>query len=882
MVHDDRKEQTATLQVPEDRFYGRDSALDRLAEARRAQQPVEILGVPGAGKTRLMLEFGRQLQQGPAPVDVWVCDLSTASTEIEVLAAVTAALQIEAPNPRADRIGRELARRGAAALLIDNAEQVAGVVKSLVEAWQPAAPEATLVVTSRERLGLSGGAAIVLESLDPDGAEALFLDRARLLDPNAGGAEAERAAVRQLVDRLDRLPLAIELAAAQIRLLRPAQLLARIEQRLDLLESQQRSLPARHRSLRASLDSAWDLLDPTERAVLAQSSIFRGGFTTAAAEAAIAPPPGGRTVVQALRTLIDRSLIRSRPHPDRRDEARLWLFESVATYAAQKLEDADRTAAEHRHARHYLAWAEAMRSSSDERLIASLAVEQANLWAARRSTDDPEVGARLAVCLAWLLMYRGPHARLFPLIDEALGACGIAGSVRSELQLARANALASQGRFGEAEAEIATCRDRDGPTGACEIELVGLLTTLWRRRGEIERAEALLRSTLDALPPPADGREAVIHQNLRFALARLLRALGRPEQAVLVLESVLASGALRFLRDRAHTIGYLGSLHHDLGNLLHAADRLRQGVAGVEGVGAWHTEAYLRLDLSFVLLEQQQIAAAFEEIDHASARFQRVGNDLGQAIVALHRGFVLQATGATEDAERAFANVQHAPNMSPLAVGLAEAFRAAALADLDRLDPAEVLICQARGRVEAVGGPMDRACFDALAARIDLARSRRALAEGTDGRPHRDEAASRLQRAEAATGVSALVRHAVGLLRRAQQDTPDPARTLRVDGDGRWFQIGTDPVVSCERRRVIRRLLCALVQHRLEAPGEALDPSALIDRGWPREQILPTAAKTRLHTTLHTLRGLGLRPFLLTEDEGYLIDPAVSVIRVEA
>ena len=216
-----------------------------------------------------------------------------------------------------------------ALVVLDNVEQLVPWVAPLVARWSDAMP---IVATSRERLHVIGEHAVELQPLSREDAVALFVDRA-LMASASFDVSGELEHIRTIVDRLDCLPLAIELAAARVRLLTPAALLGRLDDQLDQLGHAPRDQPMRHATLRAAVDWSWQLLGANERLVLAQCAVFVAGFTLDAAEVVVQ----AEAVADTIERLCDRSLIRARPSAELPSEARFELYAAVQQLAAEQL-----------------------------------------------------------------------------------------------------------------------------------------------------------------------------------------------------------------------------------------------------------------------------------------------------------------------------------------------------------------------------------------------------------------------------------------------------------------------------------------------------------------------------------------------------------------
>ena len=234
----------------------------------------------------------------------------------------------------------------------------------------------------------------------------LFVDRAGAAHADFELTLENAPAVAEVCVRLDGLPLAIELAAARVRLLTPEAMLARLDQRLPLLTGGARDLPARQRTLRGAIDWSYELLDDGEKRLLERLAVFAGGCTLDAAESVC------DATLDALESLIEKSLLRQQP---RAGEPRFSMFETIREYAGERLDELpDATAVRRRHAEHFLAWAEARESA---RLAGELTgeyepedaehenVQAAMAWA--RATGEGEIELRLAVAIAPYWMTRG-------------------------------------------------------------------------------------------------------------------------------------------------------------------------------------------------------------------------------------------------------------------------------------------------------------------------------------------------------------------------------------------------------------------------------------------------------------------------------------------
>ncbi|MFI8385703.1 AfsR/SARP family transcriptional regulator [Streptomyces sp. NPDC085540] len=359
-------------------FVGREDDIRTIGDDLARARLVTLLGPGGAGKTRLSQEAAEAQDESAWPDGVWLVELApidgpgdpedVAEAALAALGARetklrgAAAEEMRAFTERAgddplDRLAEHCARRRLL-LLLDNCEHVIGAAAALAERLLTHCPDVRILATSREPLGVPGESLRPVEPLPDPIALRLLGDRGAAA--RAGFTiEEDPAAAAEICRRLDGLPLAIELAAARLRLLTPRQIADRLDDRFRLLTSGARTVLPRQQTLRAVVDWSWELLDEAERTVLRRLSVFAGGCDLAAAEDVCADPSdpahdASYDPADVLGSLVDKSLVVAAPGPDGLG-MRYRLLETVGEYAAERLAEAagDREAAEHRHLVHY-------------------------------------------------------------------------------------------------------------------------------------------------------------------------------------------------------------------------------------------------------------------------------------------------------------------------------------------------------------------------------------------------------------------------------------------------------------------------------------------------------------------------------------------------
>ncbi|MGE5114854.1 MAG: ATP-binding protein, partial [Betaproteobacteria bacterium] len=442
-----------SLPAEGDAFVGRADALAELS--RRIQSGarlVSVLGIGGSGKTRLVVHYGRSWL-GEFPGGVWFCDLASARSTDGIASAVAQALDVPlGSDDPVVQIGNAIAGRGACLMILDNFEQVARQAPQTLGHWMARAEHARFIVTTREVLGFPGEEILALPPLGPAESATLFEQRAQVAQPDFEPSAEDRAAIAPLVALLDGLPLAIELAAARVRVMSPCMLLARMSERFKLLASKGGRLD-RQSTLRAAFDWSWDLLTLPEKAALAQMSVFEGGFTLEAAEAVLdmSDHDGAPWRVDLVQSLVDKSFVRTC------GEGRFDLLVSVQAYAAEHLETEGRYAGSGLQARasaerRHMAWFAALGPS---RAAAGRCADLDNLVAACRRAVALGAGDLASEALegTWAALHlRGPFGAGVELAESVCAVPGLDNRAAARAQSVLADALVACGRFEPARA----------------------------------------------------------------------------------------------------------------------------------------------------------------------------------------------------------------------------------------------------------------------------------------------------------------------------------------------------------------------------------------------------------------------------------------------
>lgn len=593
-------------------FVGRGDELRALQQMwDEGARLVTILGPAGVGKTRLSKHHALDRARGGLqPGGAWFCDLSLCSNEADFWGAVAACVNARIGDAPMVELTHSLRLLGDALLVLDNFEQLADTAAACLATLIDRVDRTRFLVTSRARLRLRAEHCFELAPLPRGDAARLFAARATALRRNVA---LEPALVDDVVDRLDRLPLAIELAAGRLNLLSLDVLLKRLGDEIDLLAHASRD--EQRPTLRAALDRSWELLGADERAALAQCSVFVGDFALGDAEAVVAV----NDVFSAVQALRDKSLISIDA------VGRLSLLHTIRSYASSKLIDDD---AKHRHAQHFL-----RAHYGREPDWARLRLDASNLEALipRFCERVPSYAARAAVCLDPLLLARGPHHAQRASLARALRHAVAAGDVDAQVRIsiAMAESRAQAGDIDHAVDEASRALAIAGDSNELTLAALTTQANIERRRGSApEEANARYASALSL----AEER-ALPHWQARVLrhMASLNTERGELQLARNRFEAALA--IYRRLGDRraeATVLGNLGNVFLELVRDAEAATHHRMAIEVLRDLGDKRREAIVLSNLAVVnhqrgALEQADAdwrAALSMHRDVANRRFE--------------------------------------------------------------------------------------------------------------------------------------------------------------------------------------------------------------------------------------------------------------------
>jgi len=644
-----------SLPAERDTFVGRTEALDGLSQRiQSGVRLVSVIGLGGTGKTRLVTRYGRSCL-GEFPGGVWFCDLAPARSLDGVVSGVAQGLGV--PLGRDDpvvQLGHAIAGRGRCLVILDNFEQVARHARTTLGRWLDRAEQACFVVTTREVLGLPGEDILTLPPLPQADGIALFVQRAEAARSDSHPSTRDQSAIAPLVDLLDGLPLAIELAAARVRVMPPRLLLERMSERFKLLVSQGGRLD-RHSTLRAAFDWSWDLLAPHEKAALAQLSVFEGGFTLEAAEAVIdlTAFDGAPWTVDVIHALVDKSFVRPR------GDDRFDLLVSVQVYAAEHLETEGRYAGSGPRAMaaarmRAVAWFAAL---GPIRAIQGRCADLDNLVTACRRAVALGDGGSAAGALegAWdALSLRGPFEAGVELAESVCAMAGLNDRAAAHAQSVLAHALVVCGRSGAARAvcdKALACAISSGDR-LCEAWVSFRLGVLHFDEGRMDEARAHCVAAMAKAREMGERRLECLAIN---QLASIEHVVGHTDEALLQFECALELAHETANRQlQSNLLGNIANLHLAVGRMDEAHARCVEALAIARDIGDHRIEGNMLCNLGMVCLVQGRLADAEE----ASKGALVVGRELGhlrlECVVLCNLGIVFERQGRPGEAQTHF------------------------------------------------------------------------------------------------------------------------------------------------------------------------------------------------------------------------------------
>jgi predicted ATPase/DNA-binding CsgD family transcriptional regulator len=592
-------------------FVGREREIAQLTQLLEDVRLLTLVGAGGVGKTRLALRLASDLVSRVAD-GVWVIELAALLDPDLVQHAVAATLNVrERPDEPIRATLCEALQTQQLLLVLDNCEHLTSACAELVQDLLLACPRLRVVATSRQPLGLFGAGETTfrvpsLAMLDPwvaasdeigaSEAVRLFVDRSRSVLPGFALTDRNAASVAQICRRLDGIPLAIELAAARVSTLGVEQIVARLDDRFRLLSDASRRMPARHRTLSATVEWSYELLSDDEKLLFRRLAVFAGGWTLEAAEA-VCSGNGSQSeeVIDRLSRLADQSLV---VVEGQETVARYRLLETLRQYGWERLEAAGEAAMLRDHHRDwYLALAQradaAFNGPAQSEWLTVLEREHDNVRAALRwCLDSGAIDAALALATAYSYFWeiRGHRYRTEGRrwLEEGLERVSSAGAASPTLARAAYWAgtfAAEQFDFPRAvvllEESLHLWQELEDHSGRAEA-LMGL-GQVAHEQGEYQRADEMLS---ESLALARELRDQLMLARVLRALGSVARAQGDREQSLsLASESLALFRGVGDSHSAGHLLDQIGVVQRDLGELDRAAASHQSGMELLAAAG---------------------------------------------------------------------------------------------------------------------------------------------------------------------------------------------------------------------------------------------------------------------------------------------------------
>ena len=595
---------------------------------------ISLIGPGGTGKTRLALQVGSEAMDR-YDGGVWFADLSAAKGMNDAASEVAHALgvRLTGNDDPVEAIGNVLQFRKPMLLLLDNFEQLAGFSDELVGEWRRRAPHITFMITTRALLGLKGEQEYELRPLSaPDSPDfeperlmqfesvALFVQRAQEADKRFKLDKKNAADVARICADLEGIPLAVELAASRVKLMKPAQIVKRLEKKFELLKTTRRDTGMRQRTLYDALEWSFDLLNDSERSAFMQACAFQGGFLLEAAEEVIdlSDFEDAPDVLDALQSLREKSLLRT---DEGEFETRFMMYKPIHDFGRNRLAKlGDRNALSRRHLAHFVSyaeqWAESLHTEDEVEALDRLDEERANLYEAFRfalKQDDQENTARLTLAVSELLITRGPVDMREEIIMAGVKAAGDDAELAVPLIIAQSRALHEVSNY---EASFKAAERA--------MSMVGDLPALEKARTYRQLCHAVWMASR------FEEATKLAHQAFEFA-----------EQSG---DKLVISQAY----------GTLGIMAVPRAEFEEAADYLRKAIGLAEEVGDLSGSANHLSNLGLVLGRMERREEALDTYARARAIYEKLGNRTGYARMVANSGAQHQVLGRYDEARRCY------------------------------------------------------------------------------------------------------------------------------------------------------------------------------------------------------------------------------------
>jgi predicted ATPase len=883
-------------------FVGRAGDLAGLSSGVAAGPLVTITGPGGIGKTTLALRVAAELtpsftsHRGGGS---WFCDLSEAREQTDLVAAVAATLGLTLEEGARDdevvrALGRAIARRGRILLVLDNFDRLTQLAEATLVPWLRVAPGAHFLITSRLALDLPDEQRWPLSPLSREEGRDLFLARARRVDPSLRLHDGEHHVIHEIVDAVDGIPLAIELAASRVAVLSPFELRERLKSSHDVLE---RKSGGRQSSMRATVKDSLSLLPPGVLEVFAACGGLRNGFTLEAAEdifLQVVPEP--HAVLQSLDALVRHSLLSS-ARPSATSGIRYSFYSAIREVAEEMFTDPSReslrSGVEERHLAYYARLARRFRDVGRQALhrhaealgdaLDNLLLAHARglARAGNGSAANASCVADIALGLEPLLSARGRLHMRVALLSGAMASLTPHLSqgdafVRPflEITLFRGAAHKDLGELPAAREDFERALEMCRAHGEQDLAAVALtrLGEMNDMLGDTERARVLFAEALHLLGSEQGKPEARTARKAEalLGLGHALRREGDLENARLAIDSAIAD--FRSLGDAERLAS---ALYEAAVVAMFSSDRARalsffdEGLEVAREAKIPMATAGLRTARGCLLQDAGELELAVAHHAEAARIFQEVGGRYREASALYYLASAHLERGEPRDCVTTLRRAEErvAQLGFPRYEALIHGCLAAAYGELGDRVTALTELLRAESSLELVKNE------PALAATVRIHRLNYEARKGTRSFAEALDEARALEHASSNDDS----RFAYRVLARAQVPAAQEAAALVVHHEGAWFHVPGGKAVVLPAGSSMRRILALLARTRVESVGESSPIHEIIKAGWPSERMAAAAALNRAYVALAALRKAGLKNILLHEDGGYRLTESLPI-----
>lgn len=820
-------------------LIGRDDALRALdAQLGVTTRLLTLHGPTGVGKSRLARAVVAR-SVGRFPGGSFWCDLQGATTSRHIVEAVARALGTE-PKAADDHavVRAPTGSEEAFLLVLDNGEAALPHLGTLVRSWLEADIHLHILLTSRERLGIAFESVRSVAPLPTPAAVHLLQLH---LEAAGGGGQGDEAVLQAIVERVDGLPLAIELLARHALAFAPHELLERLEPALPVLAASEFAGTGRARSFRLALDDSWHRLSEMERTLAASCALFCNPFTHHDADAVGGVP--STAIALLLTQLVEKSLLSVVRLPPG-EPTMFRMLGLTREYVLERSQsDTPCIFTRHLHAASSVAAQESSARSFtlDDSPAVFLAWLRRHaptlLWLAARALQEKQIHSALQVLLpvCRLALLQGPVRPCLDLLENLTATDVSEPELGCETLLVRGRLRIRDGQLSHAYSDLKFALQLAADGSELETSVLIALAECQRRLGELAHAQSNYRAALVRYTERADvrGRVRVASAlaGLAFEAGALDEARAHSDAALTMLKSTnmpLTEGVV---------LQNLGVMLQELGELDRAAHCYREALSSHQLWGHRRFEGIGEFDLGALALEIDALVEAKVRLSRALELAVEVG----------------------ERRER----------------GLCEALLGVCSAKVGQLERAEKHFQAARAALFVASEPALLEVVEVHAGHLDLARALAALLNGDEAHQRYHSMTARERLVAPGRQTCDELRFARRVLRAAWERYAGLGSELLVTRDGSWFRTPEGVRVELSHRPPLQRLLRELVRHLDVAPGTVVGAEELARAAWPEQRTFSSATKNRLNVALTTLRKGGLGPRLLRRGDGYVLERAM-------